>query len=89
MTDNRTIEDRLREQYFDLLPDIRRLAEHLEAEEKYLILPIRCKLDRYEQVTVTSRVKDCDSAVDSLRRKQEGATFDTEQPTLYTLRGIS
>jgi hypothetical protein len=88
MTDNRTIEDRLREEYFDLLPDIRRVAEHLEAEVKYLVLPIRRKLDRYEQVVVTSRVKDCESAVDSLRRKQEGSTFDTERPTLYTLRDL-
>jgi hypothetical protein len=89
MMDNRAIEDRLREEYFRLLPDIRRVAEHLEAEVKYLVLPIRRKLDRYEQVVVTSRVKDCESAVDSLRRKQEGATFDTEQPTLYTLRDLS
>jgi hypothetical protein len=88
MTDNRTIEDRLREEYFRLLPDIRRVAEHLEAEVKYLILPMRRKLDRYEQVVVTSRVKDCESAVDSLRRKQEGRTFDTEQPGLYTLRDL-
>lgn len=88
MTDNRTIEDRLREEYFDLLPDIRRVAEHLEAEVKYLVLPIRRKLDRYEQVVVTSRVKDCDRAVDSLRRRQEGATFDTDQPTRYTLRDL-
>jgi ppGpp synthetase/RelA/SpoT-type nucleotidyltranferase len=88
MTDNRTVEDRLREQYFDLLPDIRRVAEHLEAEVKYLMLPIRRKLDRYERVVVTSRVKDCDSAVDSLRRRQEGATFDTDQPTVYRLRDL-
>lgn len=89
MTDNRAIEDRLRAEYFTLLPDIRRVAEHLEAEVKYFLLPIRRKLDRYEQVVVASRVKDCDSALEKLRRKQEGATFDTEQPTLYTLRDLS
>jgi ppGpp synthetase/RelA/SpoT-type nucleotidyltranferase len=89
MTDSRTIEDRLREEYFRLLPDIRRLAEHLEAEVKYLLLPIRRKLDRYEQVAVTSRVKDCESALDSLRRKQEGAIFEPEQPTRYTLTSLS
>jgi ppGpp synthetase/RelA/SpoT-type nucleotidyltranferase len=88
MTDARTIEDRLREEYFDLLPDIRHVAEHLEAEVKYLLLPIRRKLDKYEQVVVRSRVKDCDSAVDCLRRKQEGGTFDTDQPTLYSLRDL-
>jgi hypothetical protein len=89
MTDNRTIEDRLREEYFDLLPDIRRVAEHLEAEVKYLMLPIRRKLDTYEQVVVTSRVKECDSALEKLCRKPEGRTFDTERPALYTLRDLS
>src|SRR5579863_8151032 len=29
---NRTVEDQLREEYFDLLPDIRRVLEHLEAD---------------------------------------------------------
>jgi ppGpp synthetase/RelA/SpoT-type nucleotidyltranferase len=78
MTDSRTIEDRLREEYFDLLPEIRRVVEHLEAEVRYLLPPIRREFRRDEQVVVTSRVKDCESAVDSLRRKQEGATFGTE-----------
>jgi hypothetical protein len=88
MTDNRTIEDCLREEYFRLLPDIRRVVEHLEAKVKYLVLPIRRKLDKYEQVVITSRVKDCDTAVDSLRRNQEGAIFDPEQPTRYTLASL-
>jgi ppGpp synthetase/RelA/SpoT-type nucleotidyltranferase len=87
--DSRTIEDRLREEYFDLLPEIRRVTERLEAEVKYLLLPIRSKLHRYEQVVVSARIKDCDSAVDSLRRRQEGGTFDTERPTLYTLRDLA
>jgi hypothetical protein len=88
MTDNRTIEDRLREEYFSLLPDIRRVAEQLEAEVKYLLLPTLGKLDRYEQVIVTSRIKDCDSAVDSLRRRQEPRRFDTDEPTRYSLRPL-
>jgi hypothetical protein len=89
MTDNRTVEDRLREEYFDLLPDIRRVAEHLEAEVKHLMLPIRRHLDAYEQVVVTSRVKECDSAVEKLCRKQEGRAFGTERSALYTLRDLS
>ena len=34
----RTIEDRLREEYFDLLPAIRRVAQQLEAEIRYHLL---------------------------------------------------
>ena len=36
----RTVEDRLREEYFDLLPEIHRVADRLEAEIRYLMLPI-------------------------------------------------
>jgi hypothetical protein len=34
---------------------------------------------------VTSRVKDCESALQKLRRFQEGATFDNDQSEKYTL----
>lgn len=88
MTDNRTVDDRLREEYFELLPEIRRVAEHLEAEVKYRVLPICRRLDVYERVVVTSRTKECDSALDSLRRRQEARRFDEEQPTLYSLKEL-
>ena len=81
----RTVEDRLREEYFDLLPGIRRVAEELEAEIRYCLLPISLELDRYERLVVSSRIKECESAVDALRRRQEGATFDRDQPQLYLL----
>ena len=84
MIDKRTIEDRLREEYFELLSDIRRVAEDLEAEVRYCVLPICHKLDKYERLVVTSRIKECESALDSLRRRREGGAFDTDRPTLYT-----
>ncbi len=87
----RTIEDRFREEYFDLLPEIRRVAEHLEAEVRYRVLPVSDRLDRFEKLVVSSRVKDCESAVDSLRRRghrQEGATFDRDRAGEYTLSSL-
>ena len=36
----RTIEDRLREQYFALLPEITRVAEELEARMRHCLLPM-------------------------------------------------
>ncbi|MGH9619534.1 MAG: hypothetical protein ACRD45_07460 [Bryobacteraceae bacterium] len=86
--DRRTVEDCLREEYFDLLPDIRRIAEHLEAVIKYSLLPISRHLDRFEQIIVKSRVKDCESAVEALRRRQEGATFDPDSVQRYTLKSL-
>lgn len=88
MIDKRSIEDRLREEYFQLLPDIRRVAEQVETEVRYCLLPIARSLRRYERLVVTSRIKECVSALDSLRRRQEGATFDRDQPTLYSLASL-
>jgi len=84
----RTIEDRLREEYFDLLPSIRKVAEQLEAEVKFHTLPISRALNRHERLVVTSRIKDCDSALESLRRRQEGSTFDSDHPDLYSLLNL-
>jgi hypothetical protein len=85
----RTIEDILREEYFDLLADLAKLAEQLETEISFHTLPIARSLAKYERVFVTSRIKSCDSAVDSLRRRQEGGIFDTEkQHSLLKLRDL-
>jgi len=86
MTDRRTIKDRLREEYFDLLPEIRRVTEHLEAVVRYRVLSILRTLKDYERLAVTSRIKECESAIDSLRRRQEGGTFDPDG--LYTLTDL-
>jgi ppGpp synthetase/RelA/SpoT-type nucleotidyltranferase len=87
----RTVEDRLREEYFQLLPEIRRVAGQLESQINYHLLPIANALEEYEQIIVKSRVKECESAVDALRRRrgQEGASFDNDQPTRYTLTDLN
>lgn len=88
MNDNRTVEDRLRQEYFELLPDVRRVVDHLAAEVGYWVLSISHKPDHYRRVVVTSRIKECESALDSLLRRQEGKEFDQEQPSLYTLTSL-
>jgi hypothetical protein len=84
----RTIEDRLREEYFDLLPEIRRVAWQIETEIRYRTLPILQNLKHYEQLIVKSRVKDCESALKSLRRRQEGGTFDQERHEDYSILNL-
>ncbi len=54
----RTVEDRLREEYFELLPAIKRVAEELETEVRHCLLPICSRLDQYEQLVITSRIKE-------------------------------
>lgn len=84
----RTVEDRLREEYVFLLPEIRAVLEESDAEVRHCLLPLSSKLRRYEQLTVASRVKDCESALQALRRREEGATFDAEKINSYTLTSI-
>ena len=85
----RTVEDRLREEYFTLLPDARRVVEELEAVARHCLLPVFGRLDKYERIAVTSRIKDCESAVDALRRRQESATFDPGRAESYTLTALN
>jgi hypothetical protein len=85
----RTVEDRLREEYFALLPEARRVLEELEAEVRHCLLPLIKRLDSHEKLTVTSRIKDCESAVGALQRRQEGAIFDPDRADKYSLKSLN
>ena len=85
----RTIEDCLRKEHFDLLPDIRHVTDNLETEVRHCVLPMLGGLNKYEQLKVTSRIKACDSAIEALRRRQEGATFDRGRPEIYSLKNLN
>jgi ppGpp synthetase/RelA/SpoT-type nucleotidyltranferase len=85
----RTVEDRLREEYFNLLPEIHRVADRLEAEIKYLVLPISGRLERHERLAVKYRVKSCESAIEKLRARQETGTFRRSRPEIYTLTSLN
>ena len=91
----RTIEDRLREEYFDLLPEIQRLVWQLEAEIRFHTLHILHDLQDPEQILVKSRVKDCESALKSLVKRRgrrsssgEGRRFDPEASSEYSLLSL-
>jgi ppGpp synthetase/RelA/SpoT-type nucleotidyltranferase len=85
----RTVEDRLREEYFTLLPEIRRVADRLEAEIRYHALPISGALHGYERLVVKCRVKSCESALNKLRRRQQGRIFQRNEPDLYSLTSLN
>ncbi|MGA7340313.1 MAG: hypothetical protein WBE72_13350 [Terracidiphilus sp.] len=91
----RTIEDRLREEYFDLLPEIQGVVWQLEAEIRFHTLQILHDLEDPEQLIVKSRVKDCESALKSLVKRRgrrssggEGRRFDPETPEEYSLLSL-
>lgn len=81
----RLVEDLLRAEYVALLPSMQRILAQVETEVRYALLPLTLPLDRYERVLVRGRLKESESAVDSLRRRQEGGTFDPEAPERYSL----
>ena len=81
----RTVEDRLREQYFSLFPDIRRVAWQLETEISFHTLSTLHKLKHYEKLVIKPRIKECESAIQALRRRQEWGIFDRQNPERYSL----
>jgi ppGpp synthetase/RelA/SpoT-type nucleotidyltranferase len=85
MDSSRTVEDRLRAEYFELLPDIRRTLLETETRVRRDLLDVSLALERYERVLVTSRIKECDSAVDALRRRQPLGLFDAERILEYSI----
>src|SRR4051812_14690594 len=64
---------------------MQRILTQIETEVRYALLPLTLPLDRYERVLVRGRLKESESAVDSLRRRQEGGTFVPEAPERYSL----
>lgn len=82
---DRTVEDRLREEYSSALPDLLRICEHLKAQIHYLLLPTISRLSSFESIVVKSRVKEGKSAIDALRRRGVGGAFDRDTPERYSL----
>jgi ppGpp synthetase/RelA/SpoT-type nucleotidyltranferase len=88
MDSSRTVEDRLRAEYFELLPDIRRTLLETETRVRRDLLDVSLGLERYERVLVTSRIKECDSAVDALRRRQPLGLFVAERAVEYSITAL-
>jgi len=84
----RTVEDRLREEYFLLAPEIKRVLHQLQTDVAYLLLPVTLDLKHHERIHVEARAKDCDSAINALRRREEARQFDEDAPARYTLTSL-
>jgi hypothetical protein len=75
MDEARQVEDRLRAEYVDLLPAMHRTLTALMTEVNHILLPAILGLGRHEQILVKGRIKDSESAIDALRRRQESRSF--------------
>jgi ppGpp synthetase/RelA/SpoT-type nucleotidyltranferase len=85
MPELRTVEDYLRSEYVRLIPAMQRTLLAAETEVRHLLLDQMLRLDRYEHITITSRVKECESAIDALRRRQPFGVFDDTRESQYSL----
>jgi hypothetical protein len=85
MAEPRTVEDQLRSEYAYLLPAMQRTRTEVETEVQHALLPATLSLDQYERIIVRARLKDCESAVDALRRRQKFGLFDADHPEQYSL----
>ncbi len=82
---HRTVEDRLREEYFKLSPEIKRVLHQLQTEVAHLLLPFTLDLKHHERIHIEARAKECQSAIDALRRREEARQFDEDTSDTYTL----
>jgi Region found in RelA / SpoT proteins len=85
---NRTVEDRLREEYFILSSEIGRVLHQLQTDVAYLLLPVTLDLKHHERIHIEARAKECDSAISALRRREEARQFDEDAPTRYSLTNL-
>jgi hypothetical protein len=89
----RVIEDYLREEYSRLLPGVRRVTAELETQVRHLLLPVTRSVAAHEKLLVKSRVKECESAIESLMRRTELVAFPRESqiiiPSLSSLNDLA
>jgi ppGpp synthetase/RelA/SpoT-type nucleotidyltranferase len=67
---------------------MRRALTAVETEVAYLLLGLTLELHPYERILIRGRVKDSESAIASLRRRQEGGAFDRRQTEKYSLLSL-
>ena len=84
----RTVKDRLREEYSLLSPDIQRVLLQLRTDVDHLLLETRLNLKHHERIHIEARAKECDSAIESVRRREEARQFDEGTPKKYTLKRL-
>ena len=75
----------MREEYFLLSSETGRVLHQLQTDVAYLLLPVTLGLKHHERIHVEARAKECDSAINALRRREEARQFDEDAPTKYTL----
>jgi ppGpp synthetase/RelA/SpoT-type nucleotidyltranferase len=83
------IEDILREEYFKLLPRMVKIHRLVDTKVRWYLKSVTYHLKNYQRIEIESRIKECDSAITSLRNKQELGIFDSnKQYSLTSLKDL-
>jgi len=88
MLNEKKTEDDLREDYFRLLPLMRRMEFLLESQIRWHLKSIIYDLEPYQRIEIRSRIKDCDRAISSLRRRREGIFDPAQKYSLAELKDL-
>jgi len=88
VANSRSVEDLLRAEYFRLLPDARRALLETETRVRSALLDTSLALQPFERLVVTARIKECENAINSLRRRQPLGLFDSDQAAEYSLSAL-
>lgn len=69
-------ENYLCEEYFNLLPELAKVQQLMEARVRWYLKDITFALKKHQRIEIESRVKECNSAIDALKRRQQSRSFD-------------
>jgi len=88
MLDESKVINDLREEYFLLLPTMQKAKFLLESQIRWHLQSVIYNLKPYQRIEIKSRIKDCESAINSLRRRREGIFDPDQQYSLSELKDL-
>ncbi len=72
MNNIKVTEDYLREEYHKLKPEMVKIMTSLETKVRWYLHDIIFNLKKHQRIEIKIRIKDCESAIASLRKRVEG-----------------
>lgn len=73
----KSIINTLRDEYYNILPSLEAANTQINLEISCLLKVIICDLKPHQRIRVITRIKECESAINALRRRKESRTFES------------
>lgn len=81
------VEDYLREEYYGLRRELIKMMTSLETQIRWYLRDIIFNLKKHERIEIKTRIKDCESAIGTLKKDIEFNTFEND-PNKYKLTNL-